>query len=114
MNEYKKLNILNVKETYFSEVGKFMYKHSKSTLPLSFDEYYRHIGHSYSTRTRLNSEFTLPHPRTELGKQSIKFTGVKIRGEPDSGPENAGLSGIFGGPKPVRRPAKNRPDFRTF
>ena len=78
MNEYKKLNILNVKETYFSEVGKFMYKHSKSTLPLSFDEYYRHIGHSYSTRTRLNSEFTLPHPRTELGKQSIKFTGVKI------------------------------------
>ena len=36
------------------------------------------------------------------------------RGEPDSGPENAGLSGIFGGPKPVRRPAKNRPDFRTF
>ena len=78
MNKYKKLNILNINEIYFSEVGKFMYKHSKCALPLSFDEYYRHIGHSYSTRTRLNSKFTLPCPRTELGKQSIKYNGVKI------------------------------------
>ena len=72
------MNILNIKEVYFSEVGKFMYKHSKCALPLSFDEYYRHIGHSYSTRTRLNSEFTLPRPRTELGKQSMKYNGIKI------------------------------------
>ena len=78
MNEYKKLEILSLNEIYYSEVGKFMYKHSKSALPLSFDEYYRNIEHSYNTRTRLNSEFKLPRPRTELGKQSIKYIGVKI------------------------------------
>ena len=77
-NEYKKLGILKVDEIYLSEVGKFVYKHSTVTLPSTFDEYFRHINHSYGTRTRLNSEFTLPRPRTELGKQSIKYTGVKI------------------------------------
>ena len=77
-SEYKKLGILKVDEIYLSEVGKFVYKHSTVTLPSTFDEYFRHINHSYGTRTRLNSEFTLPRPRTELGKQSIKYTGVKI------------------------------------
>ena len=33
------------------------------------------------TRTRLNSEFSLPQPRTELGKQSIRYAGVKIWSE---------------------------------
>ena len=50
-------------------------------LPLSFGEYYSNIDHSYGTRTHLNSEFSLPRPRTELGKQSIKYAGVKIWSE---------------------------------
>ena len=77
-NEYKNLGILRLDEMYFSEVGKFIYRHSKADLPLSFDEYYSHINHSYGTRARLNSEFALPRPRTELGRQSIKYAGVKI------------------------------------
>ena len=77
-NEYKKLGILKLDQIYFAEVGKFMFRKHKLTLPLSFDGYYNHINHNHNTRTRLHSEFSLPCPRTELGKQSIKYTGVKI------------------------------------
>ena len=77
-DQYKKLGILRLDEIYTLEVGKFMYKYSKADLPLSFGEYYRNISHSYRTRSRLNSEFSLPQPRTELGKQSIRHAGVKI------------------------------------
>ena len=79
--KYKKLGILRLDEMYILEVGKFMYKYSKADLPLSFGEYFRHINHSYGTRTRLNLEFSLPQPRTELGKQSIRYAGVKIWSE---------------------------------
>ena len=80
-NEYRKLGILKLDQIYFSEVGKFMFRKHKHTLPLSFDGYYKNINHNHNTRTRLHSEFSLPCPRTELGKQSIKYTGVKIWSE---------------------------------
>ena len=80
-NEYKKLGILKLDEIYFSEVGKFMYRSHNQTLPSSFDGYYKCIGHSHNTRTRLISEYALPRPRTELGKQSLKYTGIKIWSE---------------------------------
>ena len=79
--EYKNLGILKLDEMYFLEVGKFMYRNSNLTLPLSFDEYFQPINHHHNTRTRVNSVFSLPRPRTELGKQSIKYQGVKIWGE---------------------------------
>ena len=74
--EYKALGVLRIDELYILEVGKFMYKYSKTDLPLSFGEYYRYISHSYGTRTHINSVFSLPRPRTEMGKQSIKYMGV--------------------------------------
>ena len=80
-SEYKKLGILKLDEIYFSEVGKFMHRNNNTTLPLSFDGYYKHIQHPHNTRTRLHSEYILPRPRTELGKQSIKYTGIKIWSE---------------------------------
>ena len=79
--EYKALGVLRIDELYILEVGKFMYKYSKTDLPLSFGEYYRYISHSYGTRTHINSVFSLPRPRTEMGKQSIKYMGVKIWSE---------------------------------
>ena len=80
-HEYKKLGILKLDQIYFVEVGKFMYRNRKDTLPLSFNGYFKHIDHSHNTRNRLNSEFSLPQPRTELGKQSIKYTGINIWSE---------------------------------
>ena len=78
---YKKLGILKLDEIYFVEVGKFMYRNRKQTLPLSFNGYFKHIDHSHNTRHRQNSEFSLPQPRTELGKQSIKYNGINIWSE---------------------------------
>ena len=59
-------------------MGKFMYRNSNQTLPSTFDEYFRHIDHHYDTRTRSNHVCSLPTPRTDFGKQSIKFAGIKI------------------------------------
>ena len=76
---YQKLGILKLDEIYFLEVGKFMYKSTTLALPSSFDEYFKNISHQYNTRT--NNTFSLPLPRTDFGKQSIKFAGVKVWSE---------------------------------
>ena len=94
-NKYKTLGILRLDEMYIMEVGKFMYKYSKADLPLSFGEYYRYINHSYGTRTRLNSDFSLPQPRTELGKQSIRYAGVKIWSEIPQNIKNSDKLQVF-------------------
>ena len=80
-NEYENLNILKVDELYTFEVGKFMYKSFSLALPPSFGEYFMNIGHQHYTRAKANAEFILPRPRTDLGKQSIKYMGVKIWNE---------------------------------
>ena len=77
-NQFTKLSLLTLNEIYSLEVSKFMYRKYKSSLPSLFDGYFRNIEHNYSTRTRINSTLALPRPRTDLGKQSIKFCGVKV------------------------------------
>ena len=79
--QFTKLKLLTMNEMYTLETAKFMYRNSKSTLPSSFDEYFRNIEHQYSTRTKANSILALPRPRTDFGKQSIKYNGVKIWSE---------------------------------
>ena len=79
--KYKELNLLPLDDLYFLEVSKFMYRNSKSSLPSSFDEYFRNIDHHYNTRNRINLTLALPRPRTDLVKQSIKFTGIKVWGK---------------------------------
>ena len=76
--KYKKLNILKINELYTLEIGKFMYRSNKNMLPSSFDQYFDEIRHNYQTRSRTNNNLVMPMPRTDIGKQSIKFTGVKI------------------------------------
>ena len=77
-SKYKKLNILRINELYTLEIGKFMYRSNKNMLPSSFDQYFDEIKHNYQTRSRTNNNLVMPMPRTDIGKQSIKFTGVKI------------------------------------
>ena len=55
-----------------------MYRNSNTSLPLAFDGYFRPIEHEHNTRARTNENLTTPRPRTEFGKQSIKYNGVKI------------------------------------
>ena len=80
-DEYKKLDILMLDELYNLEVGKFMYRSSSLLLPTSFDEYFTKIDHHHYTRARANANLTFPRPRTNFGKQSIKYMGVKIWNE---------------------------------
>ena len=65
-------------DLYTLEISKFMFRNSETSLPSAFDEYFRPIGHEYNTRARTSENLTTPRPRTEFGKQSIKYTGVKI------------------------------------
>ena len=75
---FKRLNILKIKDLHFLEVSKFMYRNTKHDLPSSFDEYFRHIDHHHYTIARDRNTFTLPSPRTDFGKQSIKYLGIQI------------------------------------
>ena len=79
--KYKDLDILKLDDLYFLEVGKFMFRHSKQLLPSAFDEYFRNIDHAHPTKTKSKSKYALPQPRTELGKQSVKFKGIKVWSE---------------------------------
>ena len=78
---FKILNILKVEDIHFLEVSKFMYKNANKTLPQTFSEFFRHINHHHETRTKARSNFVLPKPRTNFGKQSLKYNGVKVWSE---------------------------------
>ena len=76
--EYKKLKILKISELYSLEIGKFMYRSNKNMLPSSFDQYFKEIEHTHQTRFKDKNRYVLPLSRTDIGKQSVKFTGVKV------------------------------------
>ena len=75
---YSSLNILTVQQLYFFETAKFVHSVHNHFPPNIFHEYFQSISHSYNTRTRQNSNFALPQPRTEKGKRSCLYTGVNI------------------------------------
>ena len=75
---YNSLKILNVQQHYFFETAKFVHSVQNRFSPSIFFDYFQLIPHSYSTRTRQNSNFSLPQPRTEKGKRSCMYTGVNI------------------------------------
>ena len=39
------------------------------------------FNHHHETRTKARSNFVLPKPRTNFGKQSLKYNGVKVWSE---------------------------------
>ena len=79
--KYEKLDILMLDEIYMMEVSKFMYKSASLSLPSSFNEYFMNIDHQHYTRARVNNDLVLPRQRTNLGKQSIRYMGVKFWNE---------------------------------
>ena len=72
---------MNIQDLHNFEIAKFMFSISKNTLPTSFDGYYLPITHGHDTRLRQNAHFNLPQPRTDLGKRSVKYHGVKVWSE---------------------------------
>ena len=72
------LNILTIQQLHFFETAKFVHSVHNHFSPTIFNNYFQSISHSYSTRTRQNSNFALPQPRTEKGKRSCVYTGVNV------------------------------------
>ncbi len=72
-----------------------MYRHNKQLLPASFAQYFNPIAHHYNTRLRVNEFLSLPPLRTDIGKQSLKFTGVKIWNQIPSDVREANSLDIF-------------------
>ena len=93
--QYEILKIMNIKQLLIYGTTKFMYKLSKSTLPISFDEDFLHISHEHNTRNKKKACYKLPSPRTDLGKRSTKFFGVKIWSKIDEETKNIENIGTF-------------------
>ena len=77
-HKFKSLNILTVEQLYFYEIAKFVQSVYNCTSPMAFRDYFQVALHTYNTRFRQNSHYSLPQPRTEKGKRSCMFTGVNI------------------------------------
>ena len=52
----------------------FFYKYN----PPAFSDFFAISTHRYTTRLRQNSNFSIIKPKTEMGKKSLKFFGVKL------------------------------------
>ena len=70
--------ILTVNQTYFYEVSKLMHSISNNRNPDAFNEYFTQTQHSYSTRNSENAHYSLPQPRTNIGKRSLCYNGVLV------------------------------------
>lgn len=74
---YKQLNVLPLEKLHQLELAKFIYYIQIRKTPKMFHNYVTPINHNYSTRSRINGDYRLYQPRTELGKTLINFQAVK-------------------------------------
>ena len=89
------LKIMNIEELHNFEVAKFMFNMHKETLPEVFSDYVNPISHSYNTRHRLRSHYELGTPKSDIGKSSVKFFGVKVWGSLNSDLQQAATIDSF-------------------
>ena len=80
-DKYKSLKIMDIQNLYFFEVAKFMHSVFHKKTPNAFSDYFSTIGHHYNTRNKRMHTFSLPQPRTERGKKSLRFSGIEIWGK---------------------------------
>ena len=78
---YNDKKILNVENVSFFEAAKFMHAIHYHSNPDAFKDYFIPLSHSYSTRTKNMANYTVPRPRTNLGKRSIKYQGIIVWGK---------------------------------
>ena len=77
-HHFTALKILKVNQIHNWEVAKFIYQVDNDLVPQVFINLLPKISHNYNTRSREKMKWRLPAPKTELGKSSIKFAGVKL------------------------------------
>ena len=74
-----KYNQLKVFDLCNLNIGTFMYNYCNNLLPSAFNDMFNSNNHNYNTRNA--SDFKYPKIRTELGRKSISYQGVKIWNE---------------------------------
>ena len=74
---------LKLKDIYFLETAKLMYKIHNNVLSFANSDKFNLIKNCYSHKTRLShkNNFFLPRTRTRLGQKSLSFAGIKIWNE---------------------------------
>ena len=77
-SRFTELRILNVENLYEHEVAKLLHSVHYNYCPSAFSNFFEVSSHTHSTRLRQNSFFSLIKPKSEFGKKSLKFAGVKI------------------------------------
>ena len=74
----EELSVLNVKNIYNYLVGQFMLRYENKLLPNVFGSYFTLSNTIHAYNTKQQSSCRLPYYRTNLGKHSVRYTGVKI------------------------------------
>ena len=72
------LKILTIENIYEHETAKLIHSVFYKYNPPAFLDFFLLSTHRYTTRLRQNSNFSIMKPKTEMGKKSIKFFGVKL------------------------------------
>ena len=75
---YKRLKLFTINSLYKLETAKFIKLFKDGKLPAEFDSIGEPINHHHQTRIAMQINYQLPHVRTDLGKSSIKFQGIKV------------------------------------
>ena len=75
---YHRMNFFTCGSLYDIETAKFMFSLKEGKLPEEFSHFVEPISHNHYTRATAQEKYKLPQPRTDLGKSSIKFQGVKV------------------------------------
>ena len=55
-----------------------MHKVYNKKTPGTFNEYFMDIDHDHDTRNRHRLQYQLPNPKSNLGKKSVKYFGIKV------------------------------------
>ena len=74
---YTQLKILDVESIYAHEVTKLIHSVYYQYCPAVFSNFFERSTHTYSTRLNQNTYYKAIKTKTELGKNSIKFSGIK-------------------------------------
>ena len=75
---YLQLKILKLSEIFKIETTKLVHSIYHGYCPPAYSNFLSFPSHSYSTRLRQTQCFSLSKPRTNLGKKSLRFSGVNI------------------------------------
>ena len=75
---FSDLKILPVRNIFEHETAKLIHSVFHRYNPTAYSDFFDLSTHTYTTRLRQNSTFSIMKPKTEMGKKSVKYFGVKI------------------------------------